>query len=137
LTGTDIQPECSGRVNRQVVINPCDMARKFEEKPAHGRCDRRSAVSAAFHTPRNTISDHAFKRLVGIVVAILSASLVFIPIPLSNVVPALVIALISLAYLEEDGLLLLIGLLAAAIVLTTEFAVIWEMVRGAKWIIGL
>jgi hypothetical protein len=35
---------------------------------------------------------------------VLSATLVFIPIPLSNVVPALVIALISLAYLEEDAL---------------------------------
>jgi hypothetical protein len=87
--------------------------------------------------PRWPSPHQATKRLVGIVVAILSASLVFIPIPLSNVVPALVIALISLAYLEEDGLLLLIGLLAAAIVLTIEFAVIWEMVRGAKRIIGL
>jgi hypothetical protein len=44
---------------------------------------------------------------------ILSATLVFIPIPLSNVVPVLVIALISLAYLEEDGVLLSIALLAA------------------------
>jgi hypothetical protein len=87
--------------------------------------------------PRWPSPHQATKRLVGIVVAILSASLVFIPIPLSNVVPALVIALISLAYLEEDGLLLLIGLLAAAIVLTTEFAVIWAMIRSAKWIIGL
>lgn len=86
--------------------------------------------------PRWPTPHQATKRLVGVVVAILSASLVFIPIPLSNVVPALVIALIALAYLEEDGLLLLIGLLAAAIVLTAEFAVIWEMVRGAKWIIG-
>jgi len=31
----------------------------------------------------------------------------------SNIVPALVIALISLAYLEEDGLLFSIALLAA------------------------
>jgi hypothetical protein len=51
------------------------------------------------------------KRLVGAVVLILSASLVFVPIPLSNVIPAPVIALISLAYLEEDGLMLLIALL--------------------------
>ena len=37
----------------------------------------------------------------------LNATLLFIPLPLSNIVPALVIALISLAYLEEDGLLAL------------------------------
>ena len=87
--------------------------------------------------PRWPTPHEATKRLVGTVVAILSASLVFIPIPLSNVVPALVIAMISLAYLEEDGLLLVIGVVAAVIVLTAEFAAIWETIRGAKWIIGL
>jgi hypothetical protein len=63
--------------------------------------------------------------------------LVFTPIPLTNVVPALVIALISLAYLEEDGLLLSIALADALVVLTIEWAVVWETVLGAKWIVGL
>jgi len=80
--------------------------------------------------------DEATKRLVGTVVAILSVSLVFIPIPLSNIVPALVIALISLAYVEEDELLLLVGLLAAVIMLAIEFSALWETIQGAKWIIG-
>src|SRR5512139_3943475 len=40
--------------------------------------------------------------------------------PKRHVVPALLIALISLAYLEEDGLLLSIALLVASIVLTVE-----------------
>ena len=61
----------------------------------------------------------------------------FIPIPLSNIVPALVIALISLAYLEEDGVLLSIALLAAVIVLAVATAAVWQMVVGAKWIIDL
>jgi hypothetical protein len=78
----------------------------------------------------------ATKRLVGAVVVLLSITLLT-PIPLSNVVPALVIALISLAYLEEDGVLLLIALLASVIVLAVEFAALWEMVLGAKWIYGL
>jgi hypothetical protein len=87
--------------------------------------------------PRWPTPHEATKRLVGVIVAVLSSSsLVFIPILLSNVVPALVIALISLAYLEEDGVLLLIGLLAAGIVLTVEFGAIWETVRSAKWLIG-
>jgi hypothetical protein len=68
---------------------------------------------------------------------VLSATLVFIPIPLSNVVPALVIALISLAYLEEDGVLLSIALLAGVIVLAVAAAAVWQMVVGAKWIIDL
>ena len=54
------------------------------------------------------------------VVAVLSIAMVITPVPFSNVVPALVIALISLAYLEEDGLLLSIALLAGVIVLAVE-----------------
>jgi hypothetical protein len=77
------------------------------------------------------------KRFVGGVVLILSASLVFIPIPLSNVIPALVIALISLAYLEEDGLMLSVVLLGAVIVITIELTAVWETVLGAKWIVAL
>ncbi len=68
---------------------------------------------------------------------LLNTTVVFTPIPLSNVVPALVIALISLAYLEEDGLLLSIALLAAVIVLTVALVAVWDTVLGAKWISGL
>ena len=39
-------------------------------------------------------------------------------------------------YLEEDGLLLSVALLAAVIVLAVELAVVWQTVLGAKWIIG-
>jgi hypothetical protein len=77
------------------------------------------------------------KRLVGIVIVLLSATLVFIPIPLSNVIPALVIALVSLAYLEEDGVLLSIALVAAVIVLMVAATAVWETVAGAKWIVDL
>jgi hypothetical protein len=84
--------------------------------------------------PRWPTPLEATKRLVGAAVLILSIVLVFAPIPLSNVVPALVIAFISLAYLEEDGLLLSIALLAAVIVLTAALLVIWETFLGAKWL---
>jgi len=77
------------------------------------------------------------KRLVGAIVMLLSVVLVLAPIPLSNVVPALVIALISLAYLEEDGLALFIALLAALVVLTVALVAVWQTVLGAKWISGL
>jgi hypothetical protein len=48
-----------------------------------------------------------------------------------------VIALISLAYLEEDELLLPIALLASVVVLAVELAAVWETILGAKWIFGL
>jgi hypothetical protein len=76
----------------------------------------------------------ATKRVVGIAVMMLSATLILTPIPLANVIPALVIALISLAYLEEDGLMLSIALLAGFVVLAVDLVVVWETVRSAKWI---
>lgn len=95
---------------------------KFLEKMIHPR----------WHTPIE-----ATKRIVGTVIVSLSATMVFSPIPFTNVVPALVMALIALAYVEEDGLLLSIALLAAIIVLAVAFATVWEAVLGARWIIGL
>jgi hypothetical protein len=84
--------------------------------------------------PRWRTPPQATKRLVGIVVAILNIPLIFSPIPLSGIVPALVIALISLAYLEKDGLLLLIGLLIACIVLAIAAAAAWEAIAGVNWL---
>jgi hypothetical protein len=95
---------------------------RFLEKVVHPR----------WHTPLEPT-----KRLVGTFVVMLSATLVFIPIPLSNVVPASLIVLISLAYLEEDGVLLSIAVLAAIVVLMVAATVVWEMIVGTKWIIGL
>jgi len=56
--------------------------------------------------PRGRIPVEAGKRVVGIAVVLLSARLILTPIPLSNILPAVVIALISLAYAEEAGLIL-------------------------------
>jgi hypothetical protein len=46
------------------------------------------------------------KRAVGVMVLLLTAVLLLTPVPLSNVVPAMVISLIALAYVEQDGLFL-------------------------------
>jgi hypothetical protein len=48
-----------------------------------------------------------------------------------------VIALISLAYLEEDGVLLSVALLAAMIVMAVATMGAWEMVVSAQWIADL
>jgi len=77
------------------------------------------------------------KRTVGAVVFMLSTTLVVVPIPLSNVVPALVIALLSLAYLQEDGVLLIIALLTAVITLSAAAAAVWGIAIGTEWMIGL
>lgn len=90
-----------------------------------------------FVHPRWPTPFEATKRLVGIVVIILDTAVAFAPLPLSNVVPALLIALIALAYLEEDGLVLSIALLGSLIVVGVVLVTVWEIVIGAKWFIGL
>jgi hypothetical protein len=87
--------------------------------------------------PRWHIAHHAIGRVVGLAVVLLSAILIFIPIPLSNVVPGLVIAFIALAWIEEDGLFIAVSLLAAVVILAATGAGIWGTLLGAAWISGL
>ena len=82
--------------------------------------------------PRWPTPPEVTKRVVGIFVVLLSARLLLSPIPLSNILPAVLIALISLGYLEEDGVLLSISLLAAVVVLAVDLVLIWDLLHGAK-----
>jgi hypothetical protein len=74
----------------------------------------------------------AAKRAVGVMVLLLTAVLLLTPVPLSNVAPAIVISLISLAYVEEDGLLLSVALLAAIILIGIASAAVWGTIVGAS-----
>jgi hypothetical protein len=79
--------------------------------------------------PRLQTPFPATKRLVGLVVLLLAATLIW-PFPFSQVIPALVIMLISFAYLEEDGVLLCISLAAALLSFFITAATIWATVRA-------
>jgi hypothetical protein len=74
------------------------------------------------------------KHVVGIVVLLLTSLVLLAPLPLTNVPPAANIALISLAYIEEDGVLLAIALLAALILMAIASAAVWGAVVSAIWI---
>jgi len=63
-------------------------------------------------------------------ILLLTAVLLLTPVPLSNVAPAMVISLISLAYVEEDGLLLSLALLAAIILVGIAAAAVWGTIVG-------
>jgi hypothetical protein len=81
--------------------------------------------------PRWPMTFEAGKRTVGVMVLLLTAVLLLTPVPLSNVAPAMVISLISLAYVEEDGLLLSVALLAAIILIGIASAAVWGTIVGA------
>jgi len=87
------------------------------------------AVHPRWHTPLEVT-----KRVVGVVVLLLTVLLLLAPVPMIQVVPALVIVMISLAYIEEDGVLLSIALLIAVALLAITGVAVWKIVAGAVWI---
>jgi hypothetical protein len=89
-----------------------------------------------FIRPRWATPFGATKRAVGGVVLLLAASLLA-PVPLSNIPPALAIALIAFAYLEEDGLLLGLALAAAPAMLAVAALAAWEAVSATGWVPGI
>jgi hypothetical protein len=82
--------------------------------------------------PRWPMTFEVAKRAVGVMVLLLTVVLLLTPLPLSNVAPAMVMSLISLAYTEEDdGLLLSAAFLAAIILIGIGSAAVWGTVVGA------
>jgi hypothetical protein len=67
------------------------------------------------------------KRLVGIAVFLLTA-LLLTPLPFIQVVPGIVIIVLSVAYIEDDGLLLLLGLFATLALLAASAGAVWGMI---------
>jgi hypothetical protein len=76
------------------------------------------------------------KRLIGVAI-LLVGSLLFAPIPLSNVPPALVIVLLAFAYLEEDGVLLCLALSIILGLLMIAVGATWQAMSTAGWVNGL
>ena len=82
--------------------------------------------------PRWPMPPQTTKRAVGCVVVLLSIAVVFCPIPLSNVAPAFVIALIAIAYLEEDGLFLSFALAVGLALLLIAGVIVWQAILGVQ-----
>jgi hypothetical protein len=53
---------------------------------------------------------------------------------LSNIAPAVLVVLISLAYIEEDGLLLCAAFFAAVILISIEVVAVWGTIFSASLI---
>ena len=73
----------------------------------------------------------ATKRVIGIGVLLLTSLVLLAPLPLANVPPAADVALIALAYIEEDGVLLAIALFIALVLLGLAAAAVWGAMIGA------
>jgi hypothetical protein len=67
--------------------------------------------------------------LVG-VICLLLATVLVLPIPLGNMLPALAISLLALGLLERDGYAIATGLIAATISAVVVSGVIWGVIKG-------
>jgi len=81
--------------------------------------------------PRWPTAFETAKRFIGVTVLLLTVVLLLTPVPFSNIAPAVVTALISLAYIEEDGLLLCWALLAACVLIAATSAAVWGTIVSA------
>jgi hypothetical protein len=84
--------------------------------------------------PRWPTVFEAAKRFVGVMILLMAGVVLLTPVPLSNIPPAIVIALIALAYIEEDGLLLCLAYLAACVLIGGASAAVWGTIVGAEMI---
>jgi len=84
-----------------------------------------------FIRPRWRTPFQTTKRVIGVVVLLLAPTLIW-PFPFSHIIPALVVMLISLAYLEEDGVLLCIALAAAVVSLAITAVTVWAGIKATN-----
>jgi hypothetical protein len=78
-----------------------------------------------FVRPRWQFPLEVTKRAVGILVLVLGLTM-FIPIPLSNIPPAILIILTAVAYLEKDGVLLCAAAGATFLLLAGLTEIAWQ-----------
>ena len=93
------------------------------------RCVERVSRSR-WHTP-----EVATKRAVGLLVLLLAALGIW-PLPLINVVPAATIALLAIAYLQEDGLLLAISFVIGISSLLVFGFLVWKSAGALENLLG-
>jgi hypothetical protein len=75
----------------------------------------------------------ATRWMAGLVMLLLGLTMIS-PVPFGHVVPALVVMLLAVAYMEEDGLALVVALLAALVSLAITAATVWGTVVTVDWL---
>lgn len=64
------------------------------------------------------------------------AIILFLPIPLGNMLPALAICLFSLAILERDGVAVLLGLATTAVAIALVWGVLFVLIKSALYVLS-
>lgn len=86
-----------------------------------------------FVRPRWPTPFQTTKRLTGLIMLLLGLTIIS-PVPFSQYLPAIAVMLLALAYLEEDGVALLVALITALVSLAVTAATVWGVVETADWL---
>lgn len=81
------------------------------------------------------VGQRPFVYVLGLMCLILS-TILFLPIPLGNMLPALAVSIISLGLLARDGLWMLIGFVTGILAIVVVWGVLWAMVFAALFVVG-
>lgn len=81
------------------------------------------------------VGQRPFVYLLGLMCLILS-TILFLPIPLGNMLPALAVSIISLGLLARDGVWMLLGFVTGVGAIIVVWGVLWAIVFGALFVIG-
>lgn len=73
------------------------------------------------------------RRVTGLTILLLGLTMTS-PVPFGHVLPALMVMLLAVAYMEEDGLALLLSLLGALASLAITAATVWGTVATVDWL---
>jgi len=82
--------------------------------------------------PRWPTPFQSTKRLTGVVMLLLGLTMVS-PVPFGQLMPALVVMLLALAYLEKDGVALMVALIAAVVSIAVTTATVWGTMAIIDW----
>jgi hypothetical protein len=115
---------------RNKTFNP----QQFSPKLVHGML-RLIHFVEYFSKPRLTplVRSQAIYRLLGVLIIALAFSML-LPIPGTNTAPAFGIFLIGFALLEDDGVMLIVGILASLVALVISFTVIFFGYKSILWL---
>lgn len=124
-------------LGHEIAVLPSLVARREVDVAELARVIRivtpRLAWAERLIRPRWSTSFQAAKRLTGIVMLLVGLSMA-VPVPFGHVVPAFVIMLLAVAYLEQDGLALLLALLAGLASLSITGVAVWGAVATVDWL---
>ena len=86
--------------------------------------------------PRRTFMAHRPRVPRVGVVAVIMSMVLFLPIPLGNMLPSVAICIMSLGLLERDGVWVLIGLATSVAAVVIVWGVLWALMFGALFVVS-